>query len=46
MKTFHRPDDEKRTVVCLRPELFDAWLSTTPEDAHQFLQLSSITELE
>jgi putative SOS response-associated peptidase YedK len=46
MNTFHRPNDEKRTVVCLRPELFDAWLSTTPENAHQFLQLSSITELE
>jgi putative SOS response-associated peptidase YedK len=45
MNRMHKPEDEKRTVVPLRPELFDAWLNATPEDAQSLLQLSSIPEL-
>jgi len=46
MKNFHRPNEEKRTIVCLKPQLFDDWLSTTPENAHQFLNHASMTELQ
>ena len=46
MKNFHRPDEEKRTIVCLRPHLFDDWLSTTPEQAPQFLNHAAMTELQ
>ena len=41
----HKPEDEKRTVVPLRPALFDAWLNATPEEAQALLQLNSIPEL-
>lgn len=41
----HKPEDEKRTVVPLRPELFNAWLNATPEEAQALLQLDSIPEL-
>ena len=46
MKNFHRPDEEKRTIVCLKPHLFHDWLSTTPEQASQFLNHASMTELQ
>ena len=46
MRQFHRPDDEKRTIVCLKPQFFNAWLSATHEEAHQLLQLSAMTQLE
>ena len=45
MKLMHKPEDEKRTVVPLRPELFNAWLNATPEEAQALLQLESIPEL-
>ena len=45
MQRMHQPDDEKRTAVPLRPELFSAWLNATPEEAQALLQLSSIPEL-
>ena len=45
MNRMHKPDDEKRTVVPLRPELFDAWLNATPDEAQALLQLDSIPEL-
>jgi len=45
MQRMHQPDDEKRTVVPLRPELFSAWLNATPEEAQALLQLNSIPEL-
>ncbi len=45
MKRMHKPEDEKRTVVPLRPELFDAWLNATPDEAEALLQLDSIPEL-
>jgi len=45
MQRMHKPEDEKRTVVPLRPELFHAWLTATPEEAHALLQLNSMPEL-
>lgn len=45
MNRCHKPNDEKRTVVPLRPELFQDWLNASPDTAHELLQLSSIPEL-
>jgi putative SOS response-associated peptidase YedK len=45
MNRMHKPEEEKRTVVPLRPELFDVWLNATPEEAQALLQLDSILEL-
>ena len=45
MQRMHRAEDEKRTVVPLRPELFKAWLNATPEEAQALLQIDSIPEL-
>jgi len=45
MQRCHKPEDEKRTVVPLKPELFDAWLNATPKTALEILNLSSIPEL-
>ncbi len=45
MNRCHKPEDEKRTVVPLRPELFQEWLNATPESAMALLSLSSIPEL-
>jgi putative SOS response-associated peptidase YedK len=45
MKRMHKPEEEKRTVVPLRPELFDAWLNATPEEAQEILQLNSMPDL-
>ena len=46
MKRFHKPEDEKRTIVPLRPELFSDWLNATPETAESLLRLNSIPDLE
>ncbi len=45
MKRFHKPEDEKRTVVPLKPTLFKEWLNATPETAQEILNLQSIPEL-
>jgi putative SOS response-associated peptidase YedK len=45
MQRMHKPEDEKRTVVPLRPELFNTWLNATPQEAKKLLQLDSIPEL-
>jgi putative SOS response-associated peptidase YedK len=45
MNRCHKPEDEKRTVVPLRPELFNDWLNATPETAQEILNLNSIPEL-
>lgn len=45
MSRCHKPEDEKRTVVPLRPELFDRWLNATPDSAYGLLNLDSISEL-
>lgn len=45
MNRLHKPEDEKRTVVPLRPELFQDWLNATPETAQDLLNLTSIPEI-
>jgi putative SOS response-associated peptidase YedK len=45
MRRCHKPEDEKRTVVPLRPDLFDRWLNATPDTALELLNLDSIPEL-
>ncbi len=45
MKRMHKPEDEKRTVVPLKPELFSDWLNATPETAASMLTLDAIPEL-
>lgn len=40
MRRFHRPDDEKRSVVIVKPEDYDSWLSCkNAEMARAYLQL-------
>jgi putative SOS response-associated peptidase YedK len=38
MKNFHRPGDEKRSVVVLPPERYDDWLAASTEDSMDFLR--------
>jgi putative SOS response-associated peptidase YedK len=45
MNRCHKPEDEKRTVVPLKTELFDQWLNATPETARALLNLDSIPDL-
>jgi len=45
MNRLHKPEDEKRTVVPLKPELFEDWLNATPESAKDLLSLASMPEL-
>jgi len=45
MNRCHKPEDEKRTVVPLRPELFQDWLNATPDTARSLLNLESIPDL-
>ena len=46
MSRCHKPQEEKRTVVPLRPELFHDWLNATPDTARSLLNLESITDIE
>ena len=45
MNRLHKPEEEKRTVIPLRPALFKEWLNATPESAKDLLKLSSMPEL-
>jgi len=45
MKRFHKPEDEKRTVVPMRAELFNDWLNATPKTALELLNVYSIPDL-
>ncbi len=45
MSLMHKPEDEKRTVVPLRPEFFNAWLNATPDEAKDLLTLNKMAEL-
>lgn len=45
MNLFHKPEDEKRTVVPLKSEFFQEWLNATPDRALELLTLNSIPEL-
>ena len=37
MRNFHRPEDEKRMVVILQEEDYDAWLSASPTECRHLL---------
>lgn len=39
MQNMHKPEDEKRMVVILNPDSYDAWLKATPEESGDFLRL-------
>lgn len=39
MRNFHKPDDEKRSVVILPQGLYNDWLSATVEKSREFIQL-------
>jgi putative SOS response-associated peptidase YedK len=45
MNRCHKPEDEKRTVIPLRAELFQDWLNATPDTARSLLDLESIPDL-
>jgi putative SOS response-associated peptidase YedK len=38
MRNYHRPDDEKRMIVILREEDYDAWLDAPPERSMDFMR--------
>lgn len=38
MKQFHRPEDEKRMVVILPDDQYDAWLEARPSESMEFMQ--------
>jgi putative SOS response-associated peptidase YedK len=38
MCRFHKPVDEKRMVVILPPDSYDAWLKAKPEQSMDFMR--------
>ncbi|MFC5498117.1 hypothetical protein ACFPOE_11275 [Caenimonas terrae] len=38
MCNYHRPDDEKRMIVLLREDDFDAWLDAPVERSMEFMR--------
>lgn len=40
MRQFHKPDDEKRSIVVLQAADYQAWLHSTPDQARSFLKLA------
>lgn len=38
MNQFHRPEDEKRMVVILPEDQYDAWLDAKPSESMEFMQ--------
>lgn len=38
MRNFHKPDDEKRMIVILQDDEYDAWLSASPEESRFLLR--------
>lgn len=45
MRRFHKPEDEKRSVVVLHPDRYDAWMQAEPKDAADFFQPYPAAEL-
>ena len=46
MKQFHKPGDEKRTPVIIRPDLHDAWLSADTDQAAELMSWKYMPEIE
>lgn len=40
MNKFHKPDDEKRSVVVIENQDFASWLNATHDETNQFIKLS------
>ena len=38
MRNYHKPEDEKRMIVILHDDQYDAWLSAKPDDSRHFLR--------
>lgn len=38
MRNFHKPEDEKRMVVVLNEDAYDAWLDAPVEQSMDFMQ--------
>ena len=36
MKQFHKPEDEKRSVIIIPPDLRESWLNCNHQDAKEF----------
>ena len=45
MNQFHKPGEEKRTIVPLRIEFCDQWLSATTDEAFELLSTNNMDEL-
>lgn len=41
MNQFHRPEDEKRMVVILPEDQYDAWLEAKPSESMDFMKAYS-----
>jgi putative SOS response-associated peptidase YedK len=47
MRRFHKPGDEKRSVVIIRPKAYEDWLSCrNTDEARSFLQLFPASEMD
>jgi putative SOS response-associated peptidase YedK len=46
MRQFHKPGDEKRTPVIIRPDLQDAWLCADTDQAAELMNWRHMPELE
>lgn len=45
MQRFHKPDDEKRSVVFLHPDQYESWIHASIEEAPNFFTLYPADEL-
>ena len=45
MRQFHKPGDEKRTLVIIAPDLLEDWLSADPDKASQMMTWSQMPAL-
>ena len=45
MKNHHRPGGEKRMVVVLREEDYDAWLAAPAEQSMEFMRQCAASDL-
>lgn len=46
MKQFHKPEDEKRSVIIIPPDLRESWLNCNHQDAKEFFFDMSIDEFD
>jgi hypothetical protein len=45
MQQFHKPGDEKRTPVIIRPEFFGDWLASDSTSAAEWMSWAHMPEL-